>query len=557
MGIWNLYFAAKLYLFAIGQVQPRWLLNLLFALWLVLPVEHRGLRVLRQVLAVVVGVALLYHESNLPPFARVVSQFSNLSAFTPAYLLELLQRFVSPQMVLGAIVVTLAYLVINRWVRVTTFVLLALVLVPLWQGAGTASTGAAATGAAATRVAQRPAPTMRIDSPAEVGDNEAQLNAFRTQEASRQVAFTPLSASPDSQFDIIVLHVCSLSWDDLDVAKARNHPLLSRFDYLFTEFSSAASYSGPAAIRLLRATCGQQPHQALYSPAQPQCHLFEALAQAGFDTRVLMNHDGRFDNFRGFVDKEIGIPNVTHVPVDGVPPAMRAFDNSPILGDYAVLEKWYKSRLAQNSGPLALYYNTVTLHDGNRLPDSKLTSIQSYPLRLTRLLDDIDKLIALIEQSGRKAVVVFVPEHGAALRGDANQIAGMREIPTPRIVHVPVGVKLIGLQGGKAGGEVGGDAGGNAGGNAASHAAGNPQGNGNGAGGPVTIHAPSSYLALSQLLSNLVADSPFRQGAPAPSQYAADLPQTRMVGENEATVMMKRGTGYVVRTPDGVWVDGK
>ncbi|MFX5610794.1 cellulose biosynthesis protein BcsG, partial [Acinetobacter baumannii] len=91
-------------------------------------------------------------------------------------------------------------------------------------------------------------------------------------------------------------------------------------------------------------------------------------------------------------------------------------------GDYAVLEKWYKSRLAQNSGPLALYYNTVTLHDGNRLPDSKLTSIQSYPLRLTRLLDDIDKLIALIAQSGRKAVVVFVPEHGAALRGDANQI---------------------------------------------------------------------------------------------------------------------------------------
>ncbi|MCT9123382.1 cellulose biosynthesis protein BcsG [Cupriavidus gilardii] len=531
MGLWNLYFAAKLYLFAIGQVQPRWLLNLLFALWLVLPLEHRGLRVLRQVLAVVVGVALLYHESNLPPFARVMSQFSNLSAFTPAYLLELLQRFVSPNLVLGAIVVTLAYLVINRWVRVTTFVLLALIVVPLWQGTGTVPTAATGTGAA--RGAQRPASTMRIDSPAEVGDNEAQLNAFRAQEATRQVAFTPLGASPDSQFDIIVLHVCSLSWDDLDVAKARNHPLLSRFDYLFTEFSSAASYSGPAAIRLLRAACGQQPHQALYSPAQGQCHLFEALAQAGFDTRVLMNHDGRFDNFRGFVDKEIGIPNVTHVPVDGVPPAMRAFDNSPILGDFAVLEKWYKARLAQNGGPQALYYNTVTLHDGNRLPDSKLTSIQSYPLRLTRLLDDIDKLIAMIAQSGRKAVVVFVPEHGAALRGDANQIAGMREIPTPRIVHVPVGVKLIGLQGADAGG------------------------NDKAANGPVTIHAPSSYLALSQLLSNLVADSPFRQGAPAPSQYAADLPQTRMVGENEATVMMKRGTGYVVRTPDGVWVDGK
>ena len=528
MGLWNLYFAAKLYLFAIGQGQPRWLLNLLFALWLVLPLEHRGLRVLRQLLAVVAGGALLYHESNLPPIGRVVSQFANLSAFTPAYLLELLQRFVGPELALGAILVTLAYLVINRWVRVTTFVLLALIVVPLWRGSDTVPTGTAA-----TRVAQRPAPTMRVDSAAEVGDNEARLAAFREQEHTRQVAFTPLTASPDSQFDIIVLHVCSLSWDDLDVAKARNHPLLSRFDYLFTEFSSAASYSGPAAVRLLRAGCGQQPHQELYSPAQAQCHLFEALAQAGFDTRVLMNHDGRFDNFRSFVDKEIGVANVTHVPVDGVPPAMRAFDNSPILGDYAVLEKWYKSRLAQTGGPLALYYNTVTLHDGNRLPNSRLTSIESYPLRLARLLDDVDKLIALIERSGRKAVMVFVPEHGAALRGDANQIAGMREIPTPRIVHVPVGVKLIGMPTGNA-----------------------DEGGGRGR-GPMTIRTPSSYLALSQLLSNLVADSPFRQGAPAAAQYAANLPQTRMVGENEATLMMRRGTGYAVRTPDGVWVDGK
>lgn len=532
MGLWNLYFAAKLYLFAIGQVQPRWLLNILFALWLVLPVEHRGLRVLRHVLAVVVGAALLYHESNLPPFERVVSQFSNLSAFTPAYLLELLQRFVGPDLALGAIVAVMVYLIVNRWVRVTTFVLLALIVVPLWQRPDTM-----ATGVAATRPAQRPAPTMRVDSAAEVGDNEAQLAAFREQERTRQVAFTPLTASADSQFDIIVLHVCSLSWDDLDVAKARNHPLLSRFDYVFSEFSSAASYSGPAAIRLLRAGCGQQPHQELYSPAPAQCHLFEALAQAGFDTRVLMNHDGRFDNFRGFVDKEIGVAKVNHVPVDGVPPAMRAFDNSPILGDYAVLEKWYKSRLAQNEGPLALYYNTVTLHDGNRLPNSRLTSIESYPLRLARLLDDVDKLIALIEQSGRKAVVVFVPEHGAALRGDANQIAGMREIPTPRIVHVPVGVKLIGVPAANAG-------------------SGGAEGGGTG-NGPLTIHTPSSYTALSQLLSNLIADSPFRQGAPEPSQYAANLPQTRMVGENEATVMMRRGSGYSVRTPDGVWVDGK
>ena len=41
------------------------------------------------------------------------------------------------------------------------------------------------------------------------------------------------------------------------------------------------------------------------------------------------------------------------------------------------------------------------------------------------------------------------------------------------------------------------------------------------------------------------------------SQYAADLPKTEMVGENEGTVTMKTATGYVVKTPDGVWVDEK
>ena len=106
------------------------------------------------------------------------------------------------------------------------------------------------------------------------------------------------------------------------------------------------------------------------------------------------------------------------------------------------------------------------------------------------------------------------------------QISGLREIPTPNIIHVPVGVKLVGLPSSET-----------------------PQ--------PVTIDAPMSFLGLSQLVFNLVADSPFRQGAPALSQYAADLPQTQMVGENEATVTMKRTEGYVIHTPDGVWVEQK
>lgn len=523
MGIWNLYFIAKLYLFHAGRLQPQWLLNLLFALVLVVRIRNPWLSGLRHAAAVVAGAALMYRESELPPFSRVVSQFSNLQAFTPVYLLELAQRVVTRDMLLTALAVLVIFWIVNRWVRVTTLVLVALVAVPLWQ---MLSAPASSPGAPGTRaVAATPGMVAGTGAEVTASGPDARLAAFRNQEAQREVAFPRLTATPDTQYDVIVLHVCSLSWDDLDMARARDNPLLKRFDFLFTNFSSAASYSGPAAIRVLRAACGQQPHKALYDPAAPNCHLFQALAQAGFSTRMLLNHDGHFDGFMKEVEKEIGVDNVAPPPNTGLPVAMRSFDNSPVVGDFDVLQRWFRSREQAGGGPQALYYNTVTLHDGNRLADSRLSSLESYPLRLSRLLGDIDKVIEMVAQSGRRAVIVFVPEHGAALRGDANQIAGMREIPTPRIINVPVGVKLVGL----------------------------PKPNQ----ASVSIDAPTSYLGLSQLLSNLVADNPFAPQAPPLAQYANDLPQTQMVGENEATVTMREGSGYMVRTPDGVWIEGK
>ena len=65
----------------------------------------------------------------------------------------------------------------------------------------------------------------------------------------------------------MVLSVCSLSWDDLDEVRQRDAPLLQRFDIVFRQFNSAASYSGPALLRLLRANCGQTAQAALYQAA--------------------------------------------------------------------------------------------------------------------------------------------------------------------------------------------------------------------------------------------------------------------------------------------------
>ncbi|PRE46340.1 cellulose biosynthesis protein BcsG [Burkholderia sp. AU12872] len=517
MTFWNLYFILKFAMFATGHLQPLWWANLAFALALAVsaPIRRRVWRIVRQLAAIAIAVPLLARELHAPPLAPLVDAAREVSTFGGAYWMELLPRLLPPMLVLTVAGVLIVYFVVNRWLRVATFVLAVLIAMPLWQtGSGLIARVVAAN---APQHANGPRATL-VGQPE---DYNAALATFRAQESQRQVTFGHLGSDPATQFDVIVLHVCSLSWDDLDAAKVRNHPMLSHFDYLFTNFSTAASYSGPAAIRVLRATCGQEAHADLYKPAPQQCHLFSQLANAGYTVQSLLNHDGHFDNFLQVVHDNIGVPDAPMISNAAAPVAMHAFDGSAIKDDYATLANWYAQRAAV-PGPVALYYNTISLHDGNRVVGSSLTSIDSYPQRATKLMNDFDRLADLIAQSGRRAAIVFVPEHGAALRGDRNQVAGLREIPTPRIIHAPVGVRLVGFAG--------------------NH------------GTTTVIDQPTSFLALAQLLSNLVSNSPFKPGVTL-AQYAADLPRTRMVGENEGTVTLKTADGYAVKTPDGVWID--
>jgi cellulose synthase operon protein YhjU len=517
MTFWNLYFILKLYLFATGHLNPVWLANIGFvaALALTSPVRHWGLRLLRFVLGLAIGLPLLYYEAIVPPFSRVIEEAHGLESFTAGYWLELAGRFLPPVLIIAVVAVIAGHWLVNRWLRVATFVVITLVALPIWHTVSLVFTTvqtASASGAHNTGVVEQPL------------DHNAALSAFRTAESQRQVTFGKLSANPNEQFDVIILHICSLSWDDLDVAKARDNPMLSHFDYLLTNFSTAASYSGPAAIRVLRASCGQEAHADLYKQAPQQCYLMNDLAHAGFTPQILMNHDGHFDNFLELAKTNADVPGVTVESNANAKVAMHAFDGSAVHDDYSTWANWYAQR-AQTPGPIALYYNTISLHDGNKVVGKEnLTSLASYPYRVNTLMNEVDQLADLIAKSGRRAVIVFVPEHGAALRGDANQVAGLREIPTPRIIHGPVGVRIVGLPG---------------------------------AHGPTTvIDKPTSFLALAQLLSNLVSNSPFKPGVVL-SQYAVGLPQTQMVGENEGTVTMKTADGYAVKTPDGVWVDQK
>ncbi len=550
MGIWNLYFILKLLLLWAGIIGFHVLPNFVFALLLAVRLRPRWARIARQVIAIPAGVALLYYDSNLPPFARFVEQLPAMLQFRFSYIIELLGRFVSVRDWLLLAILVLVYWIVNRWLRVTTFVLLALLIVPgalrvgtlvsvspviaaQGDGATVAAAGAAggATGAGSAAAAGAAAGaggflTGNGDVPLGASPNAA-LNSFYARELTRAVSLpAQVGAGPD--YDIIFLHVCSLAQDDLDVDNLNNQPLLSRFDFVFKNFNSAASYSGPAAIRVLRASCGQPTHKALYDPAGPQCYVMSDLKNLGFTPTLAMNHDGHFDNFMQEVQQNFNIQGITPFDNTHTRVAMKAFDETPIRSDGDVLQSWWKQRMSMPDKRVALYYNTISLHDGNRLEGSKLTSVQSYPIRAKAVFDDFSQFIDTIAKSGRKAVVVFVPEHGAALRGSKLQISGMREIPLPEITHVPVGVKLVGF---------GNDA-------TAAH------------GTPVTISTPTSYLALMTLVSHLIANNPFA-GTPDLAQYANDLPQTAFVSENEQTTVMKYDSKMLIRGADGVWLDLK
>src|SRR6185312_6545125 len=176
-----LYFILKLYLYAGGHLQPLWLVNLGFAFVLAVSatLRHRGLRALRNLLGLALGVPLMYHEANVPPFSRVTEEFGNLTTFSFGYWLELAQRFLPPMLLLGALGGLVAYLIVNRWLRVATFVLLALIAVPLWHEGSILlaqlRTVPAAAAASGNALAAQPL------------DHNAALAAFRSEESQRQV----------------------------------------------------------------------------------------------------------------------------------------------------------------------------------------------------------------------------------------------------------------------------------------------------------------------------------------------------------------------------------
>ncbi|GAB3379031.1 cellulose biosynthesis protein BcsG [Spongiibacter taiwanensis] len=514
LGWWNLYFLIKLGLYYQGTIDFHLLENLCFLCLLLIPLEKSAFRIIRGIVAVPIALWLLHFDSYLPPLSRLTSQLDQLLTFEIGYIFELLLRFIPTNALLPLAVLIVGYYFLSRIFRITSIVLVLILI--------TGISKLPPESAPRTGITDAPQNTARVSrdnaGPESLTD---QLDQFFAAETARHVEL-PSELGSRQQFDILLLSICSLSWDDMQVADLADHPFFQDFDLVFEQFNSATSYSGPALLRLTRANCGQPAHNALYQQVDSRCLLFEQLKARGYDEALVMNHDGKFDNMLERTRRFGGV-DVDLVSQGGLEPRQKAFAGSPVFGDLAMLQRWWSQRL-DNSKPVIALYNSATLHDGNRLIDNPgLKGLTSYKTRARELLDDLQAFKQTLRDSGRPVVMVLIPEHGAGLRGDKMQIAGMREIPSPAITHVPMAVKLLGKE---------------------------VQRTGNTA----RVATPTSHLALTQVLRNIVvADIYGGKGQFSAASLAANIPDTRMVSQNEGSTVMASKGDYFIRLDGGEW----
>ncbi|WHP80196.1 cellulose biosynthesis protein BcsG [Edwardsiella anguillarum] len=532
LGGWNLYFLLKLALLWYGYLNFHPFANIIFLAFLLFPLPSAHLHRWRSWLAIPIGVALFYHDTWLPGLNSIVQQRDQWSHFSAAYAWDLTLRFINWTMIGAALVITVAYLFLTQWIRITTFTILALVWVnlgsigipqlSLQQDAATAVPPASSlstpgnTPISAVSAAEIPAQSA--------APNNSSLNdwldRFYASEQQRQTHF-PTALPADAQpFDLLIINICSLSWSDINAIGLQDHPLWKRMDILFNDFNSATAYSGPASIRLLRASCGQPSHKALYTPASQQCDLMENLGRLGFQQQLTMDHSGKFGDYLNELRQYAALqpPLASQADIDH---ELTAFDGEPIFNDLEILQRWLGTTEKLGDVRTASFVNLIALHDGNRFINSDRGA--DFKPRAQNLLDQLNGFLDDLERSGRRVMVVIVPEHGAAVVGDKMQMAGLRDIPSMSITHVPVGVIFSGMK-------------------APAPAS------------PVLVDRPSSYLALSELVVRSLDGKIFTQPSVDWQALVSNLPQSAAVSENDnAIVMMYQGKPYV-RLNGGDWV---
>lgn len=127
----------------------------------------------------------------------------------------------------------------------------------------------------------------------------------------------------------------------------------------------------------------------------------------------MLGHNGVFGDFLKEV-RSLGGMQSPLMDQSGLPVILQGFDGSPVYDDQATLDRWLQSTEKLNTPRTATFYNTLPLHDGNHYPGQSKTA--DYKARAQKFFDELDAFFTELEKSGRKVMVVVVPEHGAALK---------------------------------------------------------------------------------------------------------------------------------------------
>ncbi|MBI4665579.1 MAG: cellulose biosynthesis protein BcsG [Nitrospinae bacterium] len=503
MELWSFYFFAKLFLYYKEYIKFDVTYNLLFALFLTIPIPEkirfRGVIVTGRVaLGIILAISLLWHDSWLPPPTEGASFLMSQGIPSTEYIYSFLMRFYNPKvfMLIGAIF-SFCWLA-NKFLKMSTLVLICIMsLIPL-----------------------------KVFGEPNSQELTQTVDAFFDSETTRVTRYEkPEAGHPD--FDLVILHVCSLAWADMVDVGMDKDPFFRQFNYLFTNFNTVTTYSGPSVIRLLRGNCGQQRHGDIYSEAPRECYILETFSDVGFKNYVTLNHDGKYGSFAEEITNNHGRPGPMNLA--GLPVQQNMFDNSPIYDDYFTLSRWWENRLVSGEKAAAVYYNTVTLHDGSHWVGQKEwwkgDRKAQYQEFLTKLFKDVTRFINLLSSSGRNVVVVFVPEHGMALKGSVIQAPGLRDIPLPPITNTPVAIKLIGKQfnGEKVHQQV--------------------------------IDAPTSYLAITNIISRFVEKSPFTPEGMPGKTFTHTIPQTDYVAENQSAMVVKSEMKHFFFGKEKKWIE--
>ncbi|OAT34794.1 putative inner membrane protein [Proteus myxofaciens ATCC 19692] len=523
--------------------------NLLFIAFLIFPLPDNLLFKIRNWIAIPIGIILFYHDTWLPSFSTVLSQGSLLKQFSFDYLMELTANFINLKMIGVAFLLLVAYLFIEQWLRISVFIIAGVLwlnidgithfsqsMVPSVLANNAVSennisnkeeiNSASQSDVLVDKADAESANSFSLSSEPINSSSPQSLDNWLTQfykgEKKRMTTF-PTKLSSDAQpFDILIINICSLSTADMAAVGLQGHPLWGNFDVLFKQFNSVSSYSGPASLRLLRASCGQGRHSELYDPTDTQCLLMDNLASLGFTKELALDHNGKFGNYLQEI-QQLGDLNIEMQDQKGLSYQLTAFDGSKIYNDKETLSRWLQSREQSKDKRSVTFMNFVTLHDGNRFKGENSTA--DYGKRAVTLLDNLNNFINELDKKGRKVMVVVIPEHGAALQGDKTQMSGLRDIPSQRITTVPVGIRFTGIE------EKG------------------PRYS------PTIVNKPSSYLAISEFISRNVDGEVFKQSTIDWNTLINKLPQTEKVNENQGTTVVEyQNQSYIKLGEQGEWI---